>query len=102
MDENEEFVTLRAVDIERFHLRRPVAERFRLAEAAAHGVARRRHAPDDLVGVRHEGALLVLRVEPGLVVVSKNGVQAPRSLASLRRLAARPFRNYIEHLQEEG
>src|SRR5688572_9857591 len=63
MDENQEFFTPRAVEVELLDLRAAVAVRFRLADPLPHRITRRAIAPDDLVGVGNEGALLVLSIE---------------------------------------
>src|SRR5262249_44644448 len=60
------------VQVERLDVGRPVRKGLGLAEQDPRLVAQRAVAPDDLVGVRGEGALLVLLVEPGLVVVAED------------------------------
>src|SRR5215467_10586167 len=60
------------VEVERLDVCRAVRERLGLAEQNPRLVAQLAVAPDDLVGVRGEGPLLVLLVEPGLVVVAED------------------------------
>ena len=61
-----------AVDVERLGRRGAVALDPRLAQLLSHPIAFLGITPDDLVGVRHPDALLVLVVERLLVVVEEN------------------------------
>src|SRR5262249_12782658 len=83
------------VQIERFDGGGPVRQRLGLADPDPYLVAQRAVAPDDLVGVRCERALLVLPVEPGLVVVAEDFQKSiatpsisPSELTSSTRLCA--------------
>src|SRR5262249_6014186 len=83
------------VEIERLGVRGPVHQRLGLAEQDPHLVAQQTVAPDDLVGIAGEGALLVLPVELGLCVVAEDLQKSiatpsisPSELTSSTRLCA--------------
>src|SRR5262245_43737010 len=95
VDERDDALPLLPVEIERFDVGGPVRQRLGLADPDPYLVAQRSVAPDDLVGVRCEGALLVLLVEPGLVVFAEDFQKSiatpsisPSELTSSTRLCA--------------